>query len=108
MKSDIDEMAEALSLRIGANAKALREMLGLSHREAAALCAAVGYPIPHMFIYKLETGRKNWAMKSLAGISLAYGVEVEALLLDPKEQTLLALVRESGPLAAIAWARSQI
>ena len=47
-------------------------------------------------------------MRSLVGISLACGVEVEALLLPPKEQALLQLARSAGPLAAIAWARSQV
>ena len=108
MKSDMEDETRALTLRIGANAKAIREALGLSYRDAAKLCAAVGYNIAHTFIQKLESGEKNWSMKALAGIPLAYGVEVEALFLPPQEQSLLALVRANGPLAAIAWARSQI
>lgn len=59
MKIDLDDIAEALSPRIWANARQLREMLGLSHRDAAKLCSAVGYPIPHTFIYKLETGGRT-------------------------------------------------
>ena len=89
MKSDMEDEARALTLRIGANAKTLREALGLSCRDAAKLCAAVGYNVAHTFIAKLEGGEKNWSMKAPAGVSLAYGVGVEALLLPAQEQDLL-------------------
>lgn len=80
----VDERVSDWTKVIGANARAIREARGLTLREAADLCAAVGYPTAHTFIHKLETGEKNWALRAIVGICRAYGITPDALLLPSK------------------------
>lgn len=108
MKDAIDEGADALNATIGEHARAIREALGLTLRDAAALCAAVGYDVDFGFLGRLENGKKKWSLRALYGVSLAYGVMPEALFLPHDEQALVQMVRDRGPTAAIAWARMRL
>lgn len=108
MKDSIDEGAAKLNATLGANAMAIREALGLSLREATALAAAVGYDVDYGYWARLERGKTGWNMRAIYGVSLAYGVEPEALFLPHDEQALIQMVRSGGPTAAISWARMRL
>lgn len=80
----VEDQVASWTKAIGANAKAIREARGLTLRDAADLCATVGYPTAHTFIHKLETGEKNWALRAIVGICRAYDIGPDALLLPRK------------------------